>query len=245
MGMKLAIALAALLTLGAALRRRSIGYGGVVADDGQLSNDPWRARHGDRRLSRARPSSSPRNSQAAGLKPAGDNGSWFQSVPMHEIRVRRRPSASATGFCVFLHDLTISPTRATPARVDAPLSLWRLLRGGSLRGGAATIVICHGTHKAGLPGAGDREAAVRAAGAVGMLTIADPGFTIEPPRWPYAYARTVTHADRQAEADPFLRMTLNAGSLGKLLAGSGRNAAALIAAGSAGKPLPSFAFATG
>jgi Zn-dependent M28 family amino/carboxypeptidase len=35
-------------------------------------------------------------------------------------------------------------------------------------------------------------------------------------------------------------MTLNASSLGKLLAGSGRNAAALIAAGSAGKPLPSF-----
>jgi Zn-dependent M28 family amino/carboxypeptidase len=36
-------------------------------------------------------------------------------------------------------------------------------------------------------------------------------------------------------------MTLNAASLGKLLAGSGRNAAALVASGSAGRPLPSFA----
>jgi Zn-dependent M28 family amino/carboxypeptidase len=73
-----------------------------------------------------------------------------------------------------------------------------------------------------------------------MLTIADPGFTVEPPRWPYAYARTVTLASDPARPDPFLRMTLNAGSLGKLLGGSGRNAAALVAAGSAGRPLPSF-----
>jgi Zn-dependent M28 family amino/carboxypeptidase len=35
-------------------------------------------------------------------------------------------------------------------------------------------------------------------------------------------------------------MTLNAASLDKLLAGTGRNAAALIAAGSAGQPLPAF-----
>jgi Zn-dependent M28 family amino/carboxypeptidase len=48
-------------------------------------------------------------------------------------------------------------------------------------------------------------------------------------------------ADEKPDADPFLRMTLNAASLGKLLAGSGRDAAALIAAGNAGKPLPSFA----
>jgi len=74
-----------------------------------------------------------------------------------------------------------------------------------------------------------------------MLTIADPGFTVEPPRWPYAYARTVTLASEPRRPDPFLRMTLNAASLGKLLAGSRRSATALIAAGSSGKPLPSFA----
>ena len=73
-----------------------------------------------------------------------------------------------------------------------------------------------------------------------MMTIADPGFTIEPPRWPYAYARTVRHSESKPDTDPFLKMTLNAASLGKLMAGTGRNAAELIAAGSAGKPLPSF-----
>src|SRR6185437_16673504 len=26
---------------------------------------------------------------AAGLKPAGENGTWFQNVPMHEVRVDR------------------------------------------------------------------------------------------------------------------------------------------------------------
>ena len=50
-----------------------------------------------------------------------------------------------------------------------------------------------------------------------MLTIADPGFTVEPPRWPYAYARTVTLASDPARDDPFLKITLNADSLGKLL----------------------------
>lgn len=73
------------------------------------------------------------------------------------------------------------------------------------------------------------------------MTIADPGFTVEPPRWPYAYARTVTLASDPRKPDPFLRLTLNAASLGKLLAGSGKVGPALIAAGSAGKPLPSFA----
>ena len=77
-----------------------------------------------------------------------------------------------------------------------------------------------------------------------MVTIADPGFTVEPPRWPYAYARTVTVATDPPKADSFLRMTLNAASLGKLLAESSRDAAALVAAGSAGKPLPSFRIAS-
>jgi Zn-dependent M28 family amino/carboxypeptidase len=76
-----------------------------------------------------------------------------------------------------------------------------------------------------------------------MLTIADPGFTVEPPRWPYAYARTVTLASDSRKPDPFLKMTLNAAALRKILVGTGRNAARLIAAGSDGKPLPAFTIA--
>ena len=179
--------------------------------------------------------------QAAGLKPAGENGSWFQRVPMHEIRIDRAVLRVGSRPLVFLHDLTISPTEATPTHVSAPLMYGGYCGAGSLGDVRAKVVICHGTHRASLPTASDREAAVRAAGAVGILTIADPGFTVEPPRWPYAYARTVTLATDKPKADPFLRMTLNAASLGKLLAGSGRNAETLIVSGSAGKPLPSFA----
>jgi hypothetical protein len=178
---------------------------------------------------------------AAGLKPAGEQGGWFQDVPMHEIRITGAKLSAGKRSLAFLHDLTISPNAATPANVDAPLAYGGYCGSVSLGNVRGKIVICHGTHRAGLPSPADREAAVRAAGALGMLTIADPGFTVEPPRWPYAYARTVTLASDTAKPDPFLRMTLNADSLGKLLGGSGRDAAALIAAGSAGKALPSFA----
>ncbi|HEX3421920.1 MAG TPA: M28 family peptidase [Sphingomicrobium sp.] len=179
--------------------------------------------------------------EAAGLKPAGDNGSWFETVRMHEVRIEGATVRAGNRPLVFLHDLTVSPSEATPVHVEAPLTYGGYCGAEALKNASGKIVICHGTHRPGLPSPAQREAAARAAGAVGILTIADPGFTVEPPRWPYAYARTVTLAGEPRKPDPFLRMTLNADSLGKLLEGSGRNAAALVAAGSAGRPLPTFA----
>ena len=86
-----------------------------------------------------------------------------------------------------------------------------------------------------------------------MIAIADPGFTIEPPRWPAAYARSVTLAGAGQRASSatsttpaaasrasFVTLSLRAGALGTVLAGSGRDADSLIAAGSAGQPLPTF-----
>ena len=60
--------------------------------------------------------------EAAGLKPAGENGSWFETVPMHEVRVVQAEARVGNLPLVFLHDFTISPTGTTPRRVDAPLS---------------------------------------------------------------------------------------------------------------------------
>ena len=177
---------------------------------------------------------------AAGLKPAGDSGTWFQAVLMREVSVKGASVRVGGRPLIFLHDLTISPTDATPPSVNALLAYGGYCgadRLGEVRG---KIVICHGTHRQGLPDAAQREAAVRGAGAIGMLTIADPGFTVEPPRWPFAYARTVTFATQASDNDRFLKMTLNATSLAKLLPRTGRNASALIAAGSAGQPLSSF-----
>lgn len=242
MRMKFALAAAAFASIAAApapkLDRDTAAWWATTA---QLSNDSMEGRDtGSPAYLRAARLVAEKF-QAAGLKPAGENGSWFQNVPMREISVVSANVRVGARSLVFLHDLTISPGEATPAHVDAPLAYGGYCGAAALGNVRGKIVICHGTHRAGLPGAPEREAAVRAAGAVGMLTIADPGFTVEPPRWPYAYARTVTLATDPRKADPFLRMTLNADSLGKLLAGSGRNAAALIAAGSAGRPLPGFA----
>jgi Peptidase family M28 len=178
--------------------------------------------------------------KAAGLKPGGLDGGWFQHVPMHEIAITRADLRAGKRALVFLHDLTISPADGTPTRVDAQLAYGGYCAASSLSDVRGRIVICHGTHRMGFPGAAERERAVRNAGAIGILTIADPGFAVEPPRWPYAYARSVSLANEPRKTDPFIRMTLNAASLGKLLDGSGRNAAALIEAGSAGRPLPSF-----
>lgn len=237
----LAVAAAALIAAAPAAPKMDADTAAWWAITAQLSNDAMEGRDtGSAAYLRAARLVAAKFA-AAGLKPAGENGTWFQNVPMHEIRVAGARIGVGKRSLVFLHDLTVSPNPATPARVDAPLAYGGYCGAGALAVARGAIVICHGTHRAGLPSAAEREAAARAAGAIGMLTIADPGFTVEPPRWPYAYARTVTLASDPARPDPFLRMTLNAASLGKLLAGSGRNAAALVAAGSAGRPLPSFA----
>jgi hypothetical protein len=238
---KLSIAVVALMTIGAAQPKLDPDTAAWWRTTAQLSNDSMEGRDtGSAAYLRAAKLVAAKF-EAAGLKPAGEAGSWFQNVPMHEVRVTKAIVHVGKVPLRFLHDLTISPNSGTPARVDAPLAYGGYCSAGALGDVRGRIVICHGTHKAGLPDAGEREKAARAAGAAGILTIADPGFTVEPPRWPYAYARTVTLADERADADSFLKMTLNAASLDKLLAGNGRNAAALIASGSAGKPLPSFA----
>ena len=176
---------------------------------------------------------------AAGLKPAGEKG-WYQQVPMHEIAVRAADIAVGQRPLRWLHDLTLSPSAAMPTTIDAGIA-YRGYCGkatvGDVRG---KLVICHGTHRDGLPGGAEREAAVRAGGGIGMLTIADPGFAVEPPRWPYAYSRSVTFADAKPDTDRFVRMTLNADALGTLMGSARRDAASLIAKGSAGRPLPSF-----
>lgn len=172
----------------------------------------------------------------AGLVPAGDNGTWFQNVPMVEVRVTSATFKIAGRPLRFLHDLTVTPTEATPATFDAPLAYRGYCAAAALGDVRGKLVVCHGTHRAGFPDEAARVAAVRAAGAVGIVTIGDPGFTVEPPRWPYAYARAVRLATAPADRDPLLRVTLNADALGAIT----RDASALIAAGSAGEPLPSF-----
>ena len=238
---KIAIALTAVVLTAASPAKLDPDTAAWWATTAQLSNDRMEGRDtGSPAYERAAKLVAAKFA-AAGLRPAGENGGWFQRVPMHEVAVLRAQFSVGGRPLVFLHDLTVSPSEAMPQRIDAPLAYGGYCAPSALRDVRGRVVICHGTHRQGLPGAAEREAAVRAAGAIGMMTIADPGFTVEPPRWPYAYARTVTLAGAKVTADPFVKFTLNAQSLGKLIGGTRRNAAALIADGSAGQPLPSFA----
>jgi len=176
---------------------------------------------------------------AAGLKPLGDDGTWMQAVPMDEIAVEQAVVSVGGRKLTFLYDFALAPTAAIPVALDAPLAYRGYCAAATLGDVHGKVVVCHGTHRAGLPGAAERLAAVKAAGAVALVTIADPGFAVEPPRWPYAYARSVVISGAQTESDALARIALNADALAQLI-GPGRDAAALIAAGSAGGALPAF-----
>ena len=176
---------------------------------------------------------------AAGLRPAGDDGGWLQRLPVEELAVRDAVLAVNGRRLDFLQDITVAPDS-----VDAPLATGIAYRGycgaaalGDVRG---KLVICHGSRRPGMPSAAERNAALVSGGAAAVAVIADPGFTVEPPRWPFAYARTMWIAGSPPPRPPLPGFTLNADALGAMLVGSGRDAAALVREGSAGRPLPSF-----
>lgn len=177
---------------------------------------------------------------ATGLRPAGDNGSFYQRVPMQQLSVERAAVRIDTHPLHFLHDITVTPYPGMRVRFDARLAYRGYCAAGSLGDVQGKVVICHGTHRLEQPSDGARFAAARAAGAAAIVTIADPGFAVEPPRWPFAYARTVWLRGVEPDTAAIARFTLNADALAILVAGSGHDAAELIVAGSAGAPLPAF-----
>lgn len=186
--------------------------------------------------------------KAAGLAPAGDNGTYFQVFPVHESRVEKdgtsfevaRPNARPLPL-VFLHQISVRPTDDLPASVDAPLTFRGYCGPTDLTDAKGKVVVCFNTKRAGLPSAGQRVQAAQAAGAAGLIQVDDPYFTIEPPRWPAAYARTVTIAGSPAPAAPGLPvMTLSAEAFKAMIGGSGQDADAILKAGGAKQSLATF-----
>ena len=186
---------------------------------------------------------------AAGLQPAGDlmkNGQrgWFQQVPLEQIAVLRASFSAGGRPLTFLHEITVTPYEGMGSTFDGPLAYRGYCGAKELGDVRGRILICHGTRKPDLPGDADRLAAAREAGAIGLITISDPGFTVEPPRWPFAYARSLRLASEPADRQYVLRMTLKAEALATLIGKTGYDAATLIAEGSAGRPLPRFDLAS-
>jgi hypothetical protein len=185
--------------------------------------------------------------KAAGLQPAGDNGTYFQNVPMHQVDVL----PEGTGFAVvradsvieleFLQEITIVPAQDLPIAFGAPLTFRGYCGKDAMVDIRAKVVVCFGTQRQGLPSGAERAANARAGDAAGLINVDDPYFTIEPPRWPAAYARTVTLTGmRERPLAPLPTMRIRAEAFTKLLQGSGQDAAALLKAGGSKQPLASF-----
>lgn len=189
--------------------------------------------------------------KAAGLKPMGDTGGWLQTVPLHEVRVE----SSGTHFEVvsgnqskrlrFLDDISIRATADLPDQIDAAIVFRGYCGQGDIAADVSNkVVLCFGARRKGMGSDDARITAATAAGAAGIIIIDDAGFTIEPPRWPAAYARAITLRDSKVPVAPtppaIPVMRLNPDALASVLAGSGRDAQQLLADAVAARPLPGF-----
>jgi len=200
--------------------------------------------------------------KAAGLQPAGEDGSYFQTVPMHEVAV----DAQGTSFDLarkdgshvalsFLQEITVGNPDEYLTAGSGALTFRGYCGKDAMAGSDSKpniegkIVVCFGTQRAGLPTGAERANLARQGAARGLINVDDPYFSIEPPRWPAAYARFVTlhptegvRIPRSSRAPwPMLPiMRLSAESFAKLIAGSGQDAAAILKLGGAKQPLPSF-----
>lgn len=195
---------------------------------------------------------------AAGLQPAGENGGWYQTVPLKEVRVEKegtrvdiliqRSEDPKTGVRLgdvvelsFLHEVTVRPSWSLPAGVEAPLVFRGYCSADEMKDVREKIVVCFGARRAGMTTGAQRLEATAKAGALGLINVDDPGFTIEPSRWPEAYARSISFREAPPAAHPeMIVLRLASGALAKVIDGSGQNANAILASGAASQPLPSF-----
>lgn len=186
----------------------------------------------------------------AGLKPAGDDRTFFQSVAMNEVAA----DAAGTSFTLlrdhgsklpieFLQQITISPAANLPLETEAALTFRGFCGKEAMKDIAGKIVVCFGTSRQGLPSGSERVKNAREGNARGILNVDDPYFTIEPPRWPAAYARSVSLAgdeEHEKPVSPVLIIRLNSTVFQNLIEGSGQDAAAVLATGGRKGALPSF-----
>lgn len=161
--------------------------------------------------------------RAAGLKPAGDGGTFFQTFPVHEARVTDARisvtgGAGEAASLAFLKQFSVRASDDLPAAVAGPVMWAGLCRPEDLTGARGKVVVCLNSRRAGLTTGAERIRNAQAAGAAALIQADDPGFTIEPFRWPAAYARTITVADRPpATTGGFAVMTVDWAALGVVL----------------------------
>jgi hypothetical protein len=186
----------------------------------------------------------------AGLKPGGESGTWVQTIPLQEIRVETEgtrfmlaPEGGGRGGrkLAFLHQISVRATDKLPARIEGQLAFRGYCAPGAMGDVRNKVAVCFGARRAGQTTGGERVQAAADAGALGLINVDDPGFTIEPPRWPDAYARSVGFRDAPPPAYAQMPvMRLSGKGFTQMLEGSGMDARAILAEGAASRGLPSF-----
>ena len=196
--------------------------------------------------------------KADGLEPAGDNGTYLQRVPMHEVDLDTARSSveilsadNKTRPLQLLYETTLSPRADLP-----PLTEGQLVFVGygvprnpvDLRG---KIVVFFNGAPANIPLSQRNQypfarlTLIAESGAAGFVSIDNPA-AIEPTHWPAAYARSVTLLDHplKPETNTPIGIRISAEAAPKLFAGTPDiDAARIIADAERGLPLPTLPLA--
>ncbi len=193
---------------------------------------------------------------ALGLKPAGDNGGWYQTLPLKEVRIEKEGTSFEIGTELitahdgvlpvktelsFLHNITVRPSWSLPASIDAPLAFRGYCSAQEMTDVKDKVAVCFGARRTGMTTGAQRLEAAAKAGALGIINVDDPGFTIEPSRWPEAYASAISFREAAPAAYPnMVVMRLAADALKHVVSEFGQSPATILKAGAASQPLPSF-----
>jgi hypothetical protein len=192
--------------------------------------------------------------KAAGLQPAGDNGSYFQDVTMHQLGVDPKRTKltvtrdnGSTLSIPFLDEFSVAPSRSLGSRIEGRVTFRGYCGKDAMQEIAGKFVLCFGTKRKGLPTGAERVANARAGGAAAIVNVDDPFFTIEPPRWPTPYARSVAlgaldndSGTKPGEPVSPAVLTLSEKGFTELLAGTPFDAKAILATGGKQQPLKPF-----
>ena len=197
--------------------------------------------------------------KAAGLRPAGDDGTYFQRVPMHQIDLDTAHSsvtimgASGAHAIALLEDINVGARENLPPETSGELVFTGYGTVDPAIDLQGKIAVYFNNTPASISPA-DRQAFTSGrvrnllqAGAIATIAISDP-VALEPPHWPTAYSRSVTikGSERPAREAP-LAFTFNADSFEKLFGKPNQFVTAahplseFLRHAEAGDPLPSFA----
>ena len=190
--------------------------------------------------------------KADGLKPAGDNGTYFQRVPMHQVEVDTAHSSveivdsvGAYSPLALLYETTLVPRAELPPSTEGKLVFIGYGDVEADRDLHGKVVVYFNNVPAAVTGAerdgfaAKRTRALAQSGAAAIISIDNPA-NIEPAHWPAAYARSVSiKGPARAVAAGPLTMRVSAEAAPKLFAGTEVNAEKIIADAEKGLPLPS------